>query len=766
MVSTETGTDNCALNQIRQGLEAYLDPGEWTEIRTFQPNPTSRWFNDLDQAAEYALEQSKREIVKGVYFVANPISKDRVNKPKGKATVGEDITRRRWILIDVDPDRPTNTNATEKERKAGWQVIESVCLDLHNRGWMAPLLASSGNGWHLSYPVDLPATEAITAQVKSLLAGLDKRHGREGKAQVDCKVCDLPRIWKIPGTMTRKGPHSLERPWRQAFLKDPEGTPTTEERWEARPTNNAALVATLEDWQAEEAKEREQETRLAKALTFQVMPDTNVLERAKKYLEAADPAIQGQNGSGQTFKVACRLVQGFGLDPTTALEAIAQWNSRCSPPWSDSELRHKILDATKAPSDKPVGYLLDSTRTVGYLDSWIDGTGQQQQLSNNKVSPHAHTRETDWQWETETLDKIRPVPVRWIVRTPDGKGFLPAGLAVISGDPGMGKSTLIRAVMAQITSGQGPFQVDGQGDVLIVVAEDDESSIVLPHILSCGGDPRRIHCLRTTQVGPKGTVRPEPEDLLRSWLDGHPETKLVVFDVLASWASSLGKDLNKAQDCRSILDPLNKIGQDRGMAMAVLHHLTKGSGSALNKVSGSQQIAATARCVWIVGENPNDPDIRTVASTKGNIPGRSKGFNYREELLEGAQVKERALSYGITFDGEFEPDTFKRLITVDGPVGTADEIATGYAKTEEPGKSTKGQECLSWLKEVMAEVGEILDKPLKERAEKAGYSGGTVFRAKGQAKEAGWLRVQKINGQWMNYFIMAPTIQLDQETSD
>jgi hypothetical protein len=66
----------------------------------------------------------------------------------------------------------------------------------------------------------------------------------------------------------------------------------------------------------------------------------------------------------------------------------------------------------------------------------------------------------------------------------------------------------------------------------------------------------------------------------------------------------------------------------------------------------------------------------------------------------------------------------------------------------------------------MAEVGEILDKPLKERAEKAGYSGGTVFRAKGQAKEAGWLRVQKINGQWMNYFIMAPTIQLDQETSD
>ncbi|MFN5329326.1 MAG: AAA family ATPase, partial [Planctomycetota bacterium] len=606
--------------------------------------------------------------------------------------------------------------------------------------------------------------EAITAQVKNLLAGLNKRHGREGQAKVDCKVHDLSRIWKLPGTMTRKGQDSPERPWRQAFLLD--GNPTLDARWQARPTNNAALVATLEDWQAEETKEAEQEVRLAKALTFQVMPDTNVLERAKKYLSVMDPSIKGDPGNPQLVKAACRLVQGFNLDPTTALEAIAEWNSRCVPPWSDVELRRMIKNAPHQPSDKPVGYLLGPTRTVGQLDSWTLGDGQQQQQTKIEVSPHARTRETDWQWATETLDKIRPVPVRWIVRAPDGKGFLPAGLAVVSGDPGMGKSTLIRAVMAQITSGQGPFQVDGQGDVLIVVAEDDESSIVLPHILSCGGDPRRIHCLRTTQEGPTGTVRPEPEDLLRSWLDGHPETKLVVFDVLASWASSLGKDLNKAQDCRSILDPLNKIGQDRGMAMAVLHHLTKGSGSALNKVSGSQQIAATARCVWIVGENPNDPAIRTVAMTKANLPGRSSGFNYREELLEPAQVKERALSYGITFDGEFEPDTFKRLIAVDGPVSTANEIAAGYAKTEEPGKCTKGQECLSWLKELMAEVGEILDKPLMDQAGRAGYTGGTVKRAKKEARQAGWLRSGIINNEWINYFTSDPTVQLDQETSD
>ena len=777
MLSTEEAAEKTThkedLKRIKQGLEAHVDPGDWTEIRTFQPYPTSRWFNDLDQAAEYALAQSKRECVTGVYLVPNPIKPGRVNKPKGKATEGADILKRSWILIDLDLDKPTDTNATEEERKAGWEVIQSVKTELHNRGWMAPLLASSGNGFHLSYPVDLPTTEAVTAKVKELLAGLYKRHSRAGIAKVDVKVFDLNRLWKIPGTWTRKGPHSEERPWRQAFLLD--GHPTLAERSEARPTNNAALEATLEDWRAEEVKEAEQEARLAKALTFQA--ETSVLDRATKYLEAADPAIQGQNGSGQTFKVACRLVQGFNLDPTAALGAIAQWNSRCVPPWSEKELKHKIQDATKAPSDKPVGYLLGHTGTLGYLDSWIDETGQQQQLSNNEVSPHA--RETNWQWKTETLDKIRPVPVRWLVRAPDGKGFLPAGLAVICGDPGMGKSTLIRAVMAQVTSGQGPFEVDGQGDVLIVVAEDDESSIILPHILSCGGDPRRIHCLRTTQEGPKGTVKPEPEDLLRSWLDRHPETKLIVFDVLASWASSLGKDLNKSQDCRAILDPLNKIGQERGIALVCLHHNTKHVASALNKVSGSAQIAGSARCVWIVGQNPTAGNERTVADTKGNIPGRSNGFNYREELVDPQAVKDQAIQYGIEFDGDFEPETFKKVLTVDGPVSTANELANGFGRfTEEPDKSTKEEECLAWLKEVMAEVGEIPDKSLKERAKAAGHKiSGTLFRAKGKAKEAGWLKVGKVNGQWMNSYINleaiaglgfgnSPTIQPDQETSD
>ena len=58
-VGTESETDIQQL--IRAGLEHYVEPGKWTEIRTFQPTTESRWFSDLDAAASYALGQSKRK---------------------------------------------------------------------------------------------------------------------------------------------------------------------------------------------------------------------------------------------------------------------------------------------------------------------------------------------------------------------------------------------------------------------------------------------------------------------------------------------------------------------------------------------------------------------------------------------------------------------------------------------------------------------------------------------------------------------------------
>ena len=93
----------------------------------------------------------------------------------------------------------------------------------------------------------------------------------------------------------------------------------------------------------------------APTVSFEWHTDDAVVERARKYLAKLPPAVSGQSGHNATFHVACVLVLGFGLPQDVALGILAEWNQACQPPWSESELRHKIQSATQQPG--PRNYL-------------------------------------------------------------------------------------------------------------------------------------------------------------------------------------------------------------------------------------------------------------------------------------------------------------------------------------------------------------------------------------------------------------------------
>lgn len=70
------------------------------------------------------------------------------------------------------------------------------------------------------------------------------------------------------------------------------------------------------------------------------------LQRALRYAEIADPAVSGQNGHGRTFWLACRLLKVFPLlTRDELLVCLRAFNTRCRPPWSEAELRHKVASA-------------------------------------------------------------------------------------------------------------------------------------------------------------------------------------------------------------------------------------------------------------------------------------------------------------------------------------------------------------------------------------------------------------------------------------
>lgn len=80
-----------------------------------------------------------------------------------------------------------------------------------------------------------------------------------------------------------------------------------------------------------------------------------VIDRARAYLSKVPPAVSGSGGHNATFHAACILILGFVLSADESLGLLLEWNRTCEPPWSESELRHKIDGAMQQTGER--GYL-------------------------------------------------------------------------------------------------------------------------------------------------------------------------------------------------------------------------------------------------------------------------------------------------------------------------------------------------------------------------------------------------------------------------
>ena len=87
---------------------------------------------------------------------------------------------------------------------------------------MAPLVVDSGNGWHLYYPLRPADDGAGVPELLKLLAALHNTP----HARIDTTVGNPARVMKCPGTLTRKGRASADRPYRYCrVIEIPEGWP-------------------------------------------------------------------------------------------------------------------------------------------------------------------------------------------------------------------------------------------------------------------------------------------------------------------------------------------------------------------------------------------------------------------------------------------------------------------------------------------------------------------------------------------------------------
>ena len=350
---------------VARWLTTLVDPSDGcVELRCLDvvPRPGTRpqaWcgFYSPDSPAVMAREALRiTPKARGVYLTLNPLKPELLARRNGRCEfAGRDTTssdgdvlRRRWLLVDVDTKTTVSgVSTTDGEKDAAGAVAENVANFLGENGWNDPIRCDSGNGFHLFYRIDLPNDDESRKLVNRVLKTLASKFDTDA-AKVNQSVFNAGRIVKLPGTMARKGENTSERPHRRARL--------LEDRSPADPV--VIDVELLRDI-AEMALRPSQPVVASVSGRSRSRRGSDVICRARKYLSTLPPGIAGQNGSGTTFRAAAALVQDFTMSESDAWPLLLEFNERCEPPWSESELRHKLKGAIEQPVER--GRLLNAS---------------------------------------------------------------------------------------------------------------------------------------------------------------------------------------------------------------------------------------------------------------------------------------------------------------------------------------------------------------------------------------------------------------------
>ena len=211
---------------ILRFVELLWRPGDVREVRIPKYNKyghtASGYFDSPESLAESAAKWDGKA---NLYFTLNPVNpalmaraSNRIADKAETTSADVDVIRRRSLFIDIDPDRPSGISSTEDERQAARLVLDEVVSFLDNKDWPQPIVAMSGNGWYLLYPISLPNDPSSLELVQGVLVSLATRFNNEA-VHIDTTVCNAARLAGLIGSMKVKGDFLTDRPHRRSQLE-------------------------------------------------------------------------------------------------------------------------------------------------------------------------------------------------------------------------------------------------------------------------------------------------------------------------------------------------------------------------------------------------------------------------------------------------------------------------------------------------------------------------------------------------------------------
>ena len=212
-------------NEIRKTIALMKPNGQLFEVRIPKKGKgsISGYFKDADTL----IRELKKQNLKGLnlYLSLNEIKeacysrmqRDKFLSDSEKTTSDIDINGYQWLMIDLDPKRPSGTSSSDAELQKAKDLGNEIYLYLDRMGFEKPLTAISGNGVHLLYKISMEASKASQDIIALALKTISLFFTNDD-VDVDTSNSNPSRTCKLYGTLAQKGLNVEERPHRMSYI--------------------------------------------------------------------------------------------------------------------------------------------------------------------------------------------------------------------------------------------------------------------------------------------------------------------------------------------------------------------------------------------------------------------------------------------------------------------------------------------------------------------------------------------------------------------
>ena len=314
-------------------------------------------------------------------------------------------------------------------------------------------------------------------------------------------------------------------------------------------------------------------------------------------------------------------------------------------------------------------------------------------------------------WQRRSFAEVTPRAVRWLV-----PGVVPLRTSTLTaGQGGLGKSTWLMAVAAQVTRGK---LNDGEpASVIVVSYEDTIEEILRPRAEAANADLGRLFEIAVPADLGGAVLLPRDTSRLDEQIEETAARLVIVDPVLA--AIDLALDAHKDQHVRVVLAQLADLAEKHHCAIVLVLHLNKAPAvDPYLRISSSSGFYNAARSVVVVVPDPEEPEEhRLVAQVKSNWSRRSP---VERHLLREIQLDTR------------DPETGEQILTsrmefVEVAAGIDRDTILGSSGRRDQGE--QASKAADWLEGMLADGGWHDSAGLKKLAAGRDITERTLKRA-------------------------------------